>query len=114
MFTLNENNEYEAEINGIKFVCESVEEGFEETATNIAKVYESKLDSIAQFMIQEGISDFFGELTPKKIIKSLGKPTIDLGRYLVTYLEHTLDDVHIIEFEYDGLLNELFYLNIDG
>ena len=114
MFTLNENNEYEAEINGIKFVCESVEEGFEETAANIAKVYESKLDSIAHFMIQEGISDFFGELTPQKIIKSLGKPTIDLGRYLVTYLEHALDDEHIIEFEYDGLLDELFYLNIDG
>lgn len=114
MFTLNENNEYEAEINGIKFVCEDFEEDYEETAAQIAEIYESKLDSIAQFMLDEGISDFFGELTPDKIIESLGTPTIDLERFLVTYLEHTLDEVHIIEFEYDGILDEFFYLNIDG
>lgn len=29
MFKLNEDNEYELEINGIRFVCESVEDGFE-------------------------------------------------------------------------------------
>lgn len=114
MFTLNENNEYEAEINGVKFVCESVEDDYEETAAKIAEVYESKLDDIAQFMINEGISDFYGEFMPQEIINSLGKPTVDLERCLVSYYEHTLDDVHIIEFEYDGLLDELFYLNIDG
>ena len=114
MFTLNDNNEYEVKINGISFVCESVEEGFEETAASIAEVYESKLNDIAEFMLEEGISDFFGELTPEQIIKSLGTPTIDLERYLVTYLEHTFDDEHIIEFEYDGLLDEFFYLSIDG
>lgn len=36
-------------------MCESAEESFEETAADIAEVYESKLDSIAQFIIQEGI-----------------------------------------------------------
>lgn len=71
MFTLNENNEYEAEINGIKFVCENLEEDYEEAAAKIAEVYESKLDTIAQFMIDDGISDYYGELTPQEIIESL-------------------------------------------
>ncbi|MCH5193608.1 MAG: hypothetical protein J1F11_06575 [Oscillospiraceae bacterium] len=114
MFALNENNEYEAEISGIKFVCESPDESLEEAAAEIAGIYESKLNSIAEFMIDEGISDCFGELSPEKIISSLGKPVIDLERSLITYLEHTLDDIHIIELEYDGLLDEFFYLSIDG
>lgn len=114
MFTLNENNEYEAEINGIQFVCESPWEDYEETAVKIAEVYERKLDSIAQFMIDEGITDFYGELTPQEIIDSLGTPIIDLERCVVAYCEHTLDDEHVIEFEYDGILDELFYLSING
>lgn len=114
MFTLNDNNEYEAEINGIQFVCESPQEDYEETAVKIAEVYESKLNNIAQFMIDEGITDFYGELTPQEIIDSLGTPIIDLERYVVAYCEHTLDDEHVIEFEYDGILDELFYLSING
>lgn len=65
-------------------------------------------------MIDEGISDFFGNLSPEKIIKALGTPVVDLNKGTVTYLEHTFDDVHIIEFEFTGLLDELFYRNIDG
>lgn len=114
MFALNEYNEYEAEISGIKFVCEAPDKSLEETASAIAEIYESKLNSIAEFMIEEGISDCYGELTPEKIISSLGKPVIDLDRCLITYLEHTLDDIHIFDVEYDGLLDEFFYFSING
>ena len=114
MFVLSRDGEYEAQFNDIRFVCETVEDDFEEMAVKIAEVYEDRLEQIAGFMLEEGITDFFGELTEEKIIASLGAPTIDLGRGLVTYLEHTFDQEHIIEFEFDGILDELFYLNIDG
>ena len=114
MFKLNEDNEYELEINEIKFVCESVEDDFEEIAVKIAECYEDKLQEIAEFMFEEDIEFYFGEMSSETLIQSLGAPLSDLGRETVTYLEHTLDDVHIIEFEYAGILDELFYLTIDG
>ena len=43
----------------------------------------------------EGITDFYGELTPQEIIDSLGTPIIDLERYVVAYCEHTLDDLEL-------------------
>ena len=114
MFVPNEYNEYETEISGIKFVCETPDEILEETAAELAEIYPGKLKDIAGFMIDEGISDCFGELTAEKIISSLGKPVIDLERFLITYPEQTLDDIHIIELEYDGLLDEFLYFSIDG
>ncbi len=114
MFKLNENEEYVAELNGVRFICESVEDGFEETAKQIAQCYEDKLQDIAEFMLEEGIEEVYGELDAEQIIDSLGAPLVDLDRELVVYLEHTLDEEHIIEFEFSGILDELFYLNIDG
>ena len=114
MFVLNKYNEHELEIGGIRFVCETVVDGLEETAAQIARIYESKLDDIANYMLRNGLSDVFGELLPEQLIVSLGKATIDLNRCLILYLEHTLDDTHIIEVEYGGALDEFFYFNLDG
>ena len=44
----------------------------------------------------------------------LGKPTINLSTFQIMYLEQTLDDGHIIEFEYADDFEEFFYFNIDG
>ena len=114
MFILNKYNEYELEINDIRFVCETVEVGLEETASEVAKIYEGKLDDIVNFMLENGLLDVFGKLTSAEVIESLGKPTIDMNRCLISYLEQTFDDTHIIDVEYGGLLDELFYFNIDG
>jgi len=51
-------------------------------------------------MRENGLSDFFGELLPQKVIASLGRATIDLNRNIIMYLEQTLDDIHIIELQY--------------
>lgn len=114
MFTLNEYEEYESIINGIRFICEEPEDDFEKTASKIAEVYESRLNDIVQFLLEEGITDTFGEFTPGELIEALGAPCIDLDRETISYLEHSLDDTHIIEFEYSGLLEEFSYLSIDG
>ena len=114
MFILNQYNEYETEINGIRFVCEAVADGLEETAAAIADIYQSKLIDIANYMLANGLSDVFGVLFPEQVIASLGKATVDLDRCLLSYLEQTLDDTHIIEVEYGGLLDEFFYFTLDG
>ena len=44
----------------------------------------------------------------------LGTPMIDLDREVITYLEQSLDDIHIIDVEYGGLLDEFYEVAIDG
>lgn len=114
MFYLNDNEEYETQINGITFICEKVEADYEKIASEIAECYETKLDSIAEFLLDEDISDFWGEISVDELKKALGVPVINLDNESIVYLEHILDDEHIIEFEYEGILENFMYLNIDG
>ena len=53
-----------------------------------------------------------GLLTLKE---KLGKPMIEISYGRVTYLEHTLDQTHILSFNYfDDEFNDLKYFAIDG
>ena len=111
------NDEYEmniAEINDVIIACEEVEDSYEELAQETAEKYSQKLDEIVQFMIDEGICEYFGEVSADEIKSSLGKPLIDIENQLVQYLEHTLDETHIIEIEYDDDFEEFLCMNIDG
>ena len=54
------------------------------------------------------------DLSAGQLMAALGKPQIDLDRNVITYLEHTLDDVHIFEVEFQGMLEEFLYVSIDG
>lgn len=108
-----EENIYSAKIDGIEFVCEEATAEFEKAAPALAKAYQAKLPQIVAFMLED-ISDFFGATTEEQLINSLGTPQIDLDREVVTYLEHTLDDAHIIEIEYGGQFDEFYQVNIDG
>lgn len=56
----------------------------------------------------------FGDISEDDLAEALGTPLIDLDREVVTYLEQTLDDIHIIDVEYGGLLNEFYEVAIDG
>lgn len=115
MFVYNKEKElFECEISGIEFVCEEEFAGCEEYAINLADAYLDKIDKIVDFMISEEIETYFGEMTPDKLISALGKPQIDVGRSLITYLEHTLDSIHIIEIEFSGVFEKMLYMTIDG
>ena len=115
MFRKTDGNDYEAIINGITFICDEVLDDYEDTARDIADAYKDKLGDIADFMLDDGqIGDFFGEISREKLIRSLGSPMISLDNNTVTYCEHKLDDEHIIEFEFDGILEEFSDLVIDG
>lgn len=102
-----------AEINGIKFTCEEIKQEYEELAIKIAKVYTEKLPNLIEFIIND-IQDMFEEISKETVINSLGVPVIDLDTETITYLEQTLDDVHIIEIEFSGTLDEFHEVCIDG
>ena len=79
-----------------------------------AQNYAAHLDKIVKFMLPD-LKDVYGKVTAKDVKAKLGKPRIDLGRYLVTYLEQTFDSEHIFEFEFmDDEFDELENFVIDG
>lgn len=114
MFSLNGLGEYEARLGGITFVCDEADSASEERASAIANRYKEKLSEIAEFMISEGISEYFGDISESNIIKSLGFPIISLDRNTITYPDNGFDDMLIIEFHFNGVLESFYELDIDG
>ena len=106
-------DEFYAELNGIKFVCEKVEENYEQLAKDLANIYEVKLPDIVNFLLPD-VSEMFGVSDADIVQKTLGKPQIDLDKSMIVYCEQTLDDVHIISVEFAGLFTEFYYTSIDG
>ena len=109
----DEEQAYTAEIDKVRFICEEVQEGYEDAAREIAEVYEDKLPELAEFILAD-VGDIFGDITVEDVMDSLGAPQIDLDRETVVYLDHKLDDIHIIEVEYEGILDDLLGVSMDG
>ena len=110
------NDEYDtfvAEIDGVRFCCEEEKDEYKGQACNLAEVYEERLPEIVSFILSD-VRDMFGDITEDELADALGTPLIDLDREVVTYLEQTLDDCHIIDVEYGGLLEKLYEVSIDG
>ena len=90
-FVYDENNDYyKMEINGIEFVCDSIHSDYEKHAVELAQAYEKRLPDIVDYLMPD-IKEMFGITNPDVIANSLGKPSIDLDRGTLTYLEHTMD-----------------------
>lgn len=80
----------------------------------IAQNYKAALPSIIGFMLPD-INTFYGNVSAEDVKDKLGKPTINLNRGEVVYLEQTFDDVHIFSFEFFGdSFMELENFMIDG
>lgn len=114
IFVFDENNDtYVTTINDITFVCEQYNANYDQLAKQLANAYEKKISSIIDFMLLD-IKAMF-DIDDKEIIKqSLGKPQIDIQRNVITYLDHTLDQMHIIDVEFDGIFDRFYYTTIDG
>ena len=108
-----ERDEYVAELNGVEFVCDEPEDGFEDEAQKLSRLYIEKLPEMLKFMLPE-LQQVYGNLDKAKLPQLLGKPTINLTTYRIMYMEQTLDDTHIIEFEYGENFTEFYCFNIDG
>lgn len=113
--------QYKAEINGITFHCSRVRKEYEQYAVDLANNYEEKLPDIIKYMLPD-IQCFFEVSDVEVIKKSLGKATIELDYNdrscstdgCLVYCEHTLDDTHLIEIDFDGIFENFFCVNIDG
>ena len=114
MFNFIEENElYEAVLNGISFICSDLYEGCEEEAENISKVYADKEKEMAVYMNQNGLVELFGLQTAESALAKLGKPQVDLDLGMVTFPNQTFDDTHTIAVAYDGYLDEFTDVLID-
>jgi hypothetical protein len=85
----------------------------------LEKSYLENLDKIVDYMISEGLVDFYGDFTEEELTKEvikekLGKPVIDIGREVVSYRNNKFKPFHIIEFEYHSVLDKYFHFTIDG
>ena len=108
-----EQDQYVAEFKGVEFVCDEPQDDYKKEAQKLAKLYFEKLPKMLEFMLPE-LQEIYGEVDKDKLSQLLGKPTINLSTFQIMYLEQTLDDSHIIEFEYGDDFEEFFYFNIDG
>jgi len=108
-----ERDEYVAELNGVEFVCDELEDGYEEEAQKLSKLYFEKLPEMIEFMLPE-LEQVYGDVDKANLPQLLGKPTINLTTYQIMYMEQTLDDTHIIEFEYADDFAGFELFNIDG
>ena len=114
LFNFNEEEQaYTARIDSVEFICEEVQKDYEDVAREIAEVYEDKLPELADFILAD-VGDIFGDITVEDVMEALGTPLIDLDRETVTYTDHKLDDMHIIEVEYEGILDDLLGVSVDG
>ena len=108
-----ERDEYVAELNGVEFVCDEPEDGFEEEAQKLSKLYFEKLPEILEFMLPE-LQQIYGNIDKAKLPQLLGKPTINLTTYQIMFMEQTLDGTHIIELEHDDDFAGFECFSIDG
>ena len=117
-----EDRKYTASLGGIEFTAQiPVTPEMTKYAQQLAAVYQTSLPGIAEYMLNEEAFDYnrgiFPDLSQDTLIASLNKPTIQLlsdHDGVCTYYNHTLDDIHIITFEFSSLFDDLCYFSIDG
>ncbi len=114
MFQYSEEEErWLAEVNGIEFVSEEEPELSEEEVRGLAERYQENLPRILNFMLPS-LEGFYGKLDKTELPRLLGRPQIDLDTSQVAYCEHTLDETHVIGFEFYDDFETLENLTIDG
>ena len=114
MFKYNEDEElYLAVVDGVEFASEEEPELSDEEVRGLAERYQENLPCILDFMLP-ALEGFFGKLDKAELPKALGRPRIDLDASEVSYCGHTLDETHIISFEFSDGFETLENLAIDG
>ena len=106
---------YTTEIDGITFTWEDEPpEDAEEQAAAAAAGYRERLPEIIAFMLPS-LRQMYGEVTAEEAERKIGRPSIDLDAWQVSYCEQRFDDMHIFSFEFsDSDFQEFDYFSIDG
>ena len=117
-FVYNEETQcFSKELNDILFSCEVPDSILEITANRLAKIYESKLPSIAEYIVSN--SEFlkvYGEMSKEELLGSLKEMTIpwiflkDNNSGTIAYA----DSDYVIEFAFIGDFDWFSDLSIDS
>lgn len=114
MFQYSEDEElYLAVVDSIEFVSEEEPELSDEEVRDLAESYQENLSRILDFMFP-ALEGFYGKLNKAELPKVLGQPRIDLDTSEVSYCEHTLDESHVISFEFYDEFETLENFTING
>lgn len=115
----DQQGHYEATLNGfdIEILKAYVSDERIAFAETVVEAYPEKLTAIAEFCKQ---SDQFKRMYPDEtvdtIIKKLNIPILrvdDVGGKFI-YCDHEMDETHIIEVEFVGIIDSFFSVMIDG
>ncbi|MCL2456244.1 MAG: hypothetical protein FWD19_01690 [Defluviitaleaceae bacterium] len=89
--------------------------GFEE---KVLQAYPQKIGKIAEYLSKnDAIRNMYNFPSMEEIISKLNEPSLrvfnnDSG--VLTYCNHEFDNIHVIDLEFDGILERFFEVCIDG
>ena len=107
----------EKEIDGIEIQIDNDSPEAMAFAESVARAYADKVADIGEYLSKdEGIRIFFNNPSKERIIVGLKQPKLRIfnSTGVLTYCDHDLDDIHIIDLEFDGVLENFLYVSIDG
>ena len=117
-FVYNEETQcFSKELNDILFSCEVLDSILEITANRLAKIYESKLPLIAEYIVSNNeFLKVYGEMSKEELLESFKKMTIpwiflkDNNSGTIAYA----DSDYVIEFSFIGDFERFSDLSIDS
>ena len=113
------SGEYIAEVDGLKIEI-SVKYFSDEKVAFAEKLiasYPTKVPALAKFCMEsECFKACYPDETMDTIMEKLHLPDMRIDNIggILTYYNHELDEEHIIEVEFSGLMNSFFSVGIDG
>lgn len=115
---LDDDIEYIMETFSVTINYRIFSEALLEQTKALIKTYPTALDAIVQYLIDEGsLFACFGEHSKEDVTKKLCEPSFRIlgeGWGVISYLNHTFDDVHIIDVEFGTQLDQIQLVSIDG
>lgn len=120
-FVFDEKNQlYKAIIRNIEFMMDEYSEENEAYAKQLATDYHLHLAQVMDFLLEdEAFRDdgIFPNQNKETLLPALGAPSIFIlsnqdGQ--CSYCNHTLDDTHIISFEFSDIFDNLYDLTMEG
>jgi hypothetical protein len=88
-----------------------------ELAQKIIEAYPDRLSAIAAFCLEsDEFQAMYPDETVESIIEKLHYPIVKIDSIytMLTYCAHELDDIHLLDVIFDGVIENFRYVGIDG
>ncbi|MGA3598933.1 hypothetical protein [Lysinibacillus agricola] len=115
----DEYKRYEATLDGMKVNIpeDLMNDESMRFAENVRNQYTAKLEELARFCVESETFEYvYPEATIEDVMKKLHLPILKVdevgGRF--TYTQHELDEDHLIDIEFVGVMESFFSVEVDG